>query len=56
MSDPECNILQSFSPEKSKSFRSSVISMVLATDMINHFEYIARFKNKVNGDGKFNII
>lgn len=25
--------------------------MVLATDMANHFEYIAKFKNKINGAG-----
>ncbi|KAJ3045646.1 High affinity cAMP-specific and IBMX-insensitive 3',5'-cyclic phosphodiesterase 8A [Rhizophlyctis rosea] len=50
-SDEGCNILAKFSPEKVKSVRTSVLSMVLATDMSSHFEYIAKFKNKISGAG-----
>ncbi|KAJ3272347.1 High affinity cAMP-specific 3',5'-cyclic phosphodiesterase 7A [Terramyces sp. JEL0728] len=51
MSDISCDVMEGLTPEQSKSIRSSVISMVLATDMINHFEYISKFKNSINGDG-----
>ena len=51
-SDPHCNILSKFSLDKWKAIRSSIVSMVLATDMANHFEYIAKFENKINGTGK----
>ena len=37
--------------EKFKLLRTSILSMVLATDMAVHFEYIAKFKNKTNGAG-----
>ncbi|KAJ3339191.1 High affinity cAMP-specific and IBMX-insensitive 3',5'-cyclic phosphodiesterase 8A [Kappamyces sp. JEL0680] len=52
MSEPGCEILDSLKPDQYKSIRSSIISMILATDMINHFEYITKFKNKINGDGR----
>jgi hypothetical protein len=51
MNSPECNIMAHLTPEQSKTIRTSIISMVLATDMINHFEYISKFKNKINGEG-----
>jgi len=31
--------------------RSSIVGMVLATDMASHFEYISKFENKINGTG-----
>ncbi|KAJ3124679.1 High affinity cAMP-specific and IBMX-insensitive 3',5'-cyclic phosphodiesterase 8A [Nowakowskiella sp. JEL0407] len=49
--DPSCNILKSFSPERYKHARSTILSMVLATDMAGHFEFIAKFKNKIAGSG-----
>ncbi|KAJ3115876.1 High affinity cAMP-specific and IBMX-insensitive 3',5'-cyclic phosphodiesterase 8A, partial [Physocladia obscura] len=45
---PNCNILHNFSVEKFKAIRGYIVSMVLATDMANHFEFIAKFKIKVN--------
>lgn len=51
MADPSCNIMETLSPEQAKSVRASIVSMVLATDMINHFEHITKFKNKIIGDG-----
>ncbi|KAI8903826.1 hypothetical protein EDD86DRAFT_230704 [Gorgonomyces haynaldii] len=50
-SDPKYNVLQGFPPEQRKELRSMITSLVLATDMANHFEYIAKFKNKINGAG-----
>jgi hypothetical protein len=50
MSNPACNIMEKLSPDQAKTIRSSIISMVLATDMINHFEYISKFKNKINSE------
>ena len=49
---PEANILGKFSLDKWKSIRGTIVGMVLATDMANHFEYIAKFENKINGTGK----
>jgi hypothetical protein len=51
MSQTECNVMENMTPELCKTIRTSIISMVLATDMINHFEYISKFKNKINGEG-----
>lgn len=51
MSEEGCEILDTLSPDQYKTVRTAIISMVLATDMINHFEYITKFKNKLNGDG-----
>lgn len=56
---PNCNLLQSFPNDLRHKvlfgltfqLRQTVISMVLATDMSNHFEYIGKFKNKFNGAG-----
>ena len=55
MLDPDANIMQSLTVDQYKVCRSSIISMVLSTDMINHFEYITKFKNKVNGEGMYFI-
>ncbi|KAI8813746.1 hypothetical protein BJ742DRAFT_672305 [Cladochytrium replicatum] len=51
MSRDEFNILSSLTPECRKQVRDLVISMVLATDMAMHFEWIGKFKNKLNGPG-----
>ena len=51
MADSECNVLQTLNKDQYKICRSAIVSMVLSTDMINHFEYITKFKNKVNGEG-----
>ncbi|KAI8833916.1 hypothetical protein BC829DRAFT_407485 [Chytridium lagenaria] len=49
--DPTCNILTPLPTEKFKQVRSCILSMVLATDMAGHFEYIAKFKNRLSGSG-----
>ena len=49
--DTSCNILSVFALDKWKAIRGAIVSMVLATDMANHFEYIAKFDNKINGAG-----
>ncbi|KAJ3337594.1 High affinity cAMP-specific 3',5'-cyclic phosphodiesterase 7A [Gonapodya sp. JEL0774] len=51
LGDPSLNILATLTPEKFKQVRSGVLCMVLATDMAGHFEYIAKFKNKMTGAG-----
>ncbi|KAI9206711.1 uncharacterized protein BJ171DRAFT_597362 [Polychytrium aggregatum] len=50
-SSPDCNILGKFAPDQFKPIRTSILSTVLATDMAGHFEYIAKFKNKISGAG-----
>jgi 3',5'-cyclic-nucleotide phosphodiesterase len=44
------NIMENMTAEQSKSMRSTIISMVLATDMISHFESISKFKNLMASD------
>ncbi|KAI8607894.1 hypothetical protein BC830DRAFT_1174890, partial [Chytriomyces sp. MP71] len=46
-SNPACNILARMPVDKIKAIRSVIVAMVLATDMANHFEFIAKFKIKV---------
>jgi CheY-like chemotaxis protein len=41
----ECNILESLNDDQFKELRRSIISLVLATDMANHFEYISKFQH-----------
>ena len=48
---PEANVLAKFSLDKWKEIRAAIVGMVLATDMANHFEYITKFENKINGAG-----
>ncbi|KAJ3285755.1 High affinity cAMP-specific 3',5'-cyclic phosphodiesterase 7A [Blyttiomyces sp. JEL0837] len=47
----EYDILANFTTESRKLIRESVISMVIATDMAMHFDWIGKFKNKLNGVG-----
>ncbi|TPX33494.1 hypothetical protein SmJEL517_g03641 [Synchytrium microbalum] len=47
----DCNIFANLPLEKFKQVRSCILSMVLATDMAGHFEYIGKFKNKISGAG-----
>ncbi|KAJ1556195.1 High affinity cAMP-specific and IBMX-insensitive 3',5'-cyclic phosphodiesterase 8B [Cladochytrium tenue] len=51
LSTAECNVLSSLSTERFKRVRAVIVSMVLATDMAAHFEFIAKFKNKLSGTG-----
>ncbi|KAJ3079450.1 High affinity cAMP-specific 3',5'-cyclic phosphodiesterase 7A [Rhizoclosmatium hyalinum] len=49
INNPGCDIFKKLPSDKLKTIRQLIVSMVLATDMSNHFEYIAKFKIKVNG-------
>jgi hypothetical protein len=49
--DPSCDLLKNLSPEIRKLVRQTITSMVLGTDMANHFEYLGKFKAKKNGPG-----
>ncbi|KAJ1512083.1 High affinity cAMP-specific 3',5'-cyclic phosphodiesterase 7A [Coelomomyces lativittatus] len=50
-SDPMLNIFEKFPLDRLKIIREFIISLVLATDMTSHFEFVSRFKNKLNVDG-----
>ncbi|CAH1396296.1 unnamed protein product [Nezara viridula] len=45
LKEEDCNILQSFSSEEYREFRSLVIDMVLATDMSFHFQQLKNMKS-----------
>ncbi|KAJ3166719.1 cAMP-specific 3',5'-cyclic phosphodiesterase 4D [Geranomyces variabilis] len=49
----ETDILESMSRDQAHKFRDTVIGMVLATDISEHFTTLAQFKNKVSGTGNF---
>ena len=51
MMDPKNNILSGFTAKKLTAIRTSIVGMVLATDMAGHFEHVTKFKNKMNGSG-----
>ncbi|KAJ3202285.1 High affinity cAMP-specific 3',5'-cyclic phosphodiesterase 7A [Entophlyctis luteolus] len=46
-----CNFLGRLPNDRFRVIRANIVSMVLATDMSNHFEFIAKFKIKVNSMG-----
>ncbi|ORZ40347.1 hypothetical protein BCR44DRAFT_118924 [Catenaria anguillulae PL171] len=46
-SSPSFNIMASMSNEQQKAVRDIVVSLVLATDMAMHFEFITKFKNRL---------
>ncbi|KAJ3098210.1 High affinity cAMP-specific 3',5'-cyclic phosphodiesterase 7A [Phlyctochytrium planicorne] len=47
----EYDIFTGFTAEARKLVRESIVSMVLATDMAMHFDWIGKFKNKLTGNG-----
>ena len=51
MAQSEYNIFAGFSPDAHKLVREMIVSMVLATDMAVHFDWIGKFKNKMVGNG-----
>eukprot|EP00842_Homolaphlyctis_polyrhiza_P007008 jgi/Hompol1/897/HPOL_005453-RA len=51
LAQPELDILSTFTLDQRKTFREMVTSMVLATDMAFHFDWIGKFKTKLNGAG-----
>jgi len=46
--DPKSNIFQNLSTDEFKLIRQSVIDMVMATEMKQHFEHLAKFDNNFN--------
>ncbi|KAI8823032.1 uncharacterized protein EV422DRAFT_565895 [Fimicolochytrium jonesii] len=53
MYQEDTNIVENFSLDDAHKFRELVISMVLATDVTNHFTKLAMFKNKLSAPGAF---
>ncbi|KAJ3195416.1 High affinity cAMP-specific 3',5'-cyclic phosphodiesterase 7A [Irineochytrium annulatum] len=51
MQTEEYDIFANFATESRRLIRESVVSMVLATDMVMHFDWVGKFKNKLNGNG-----
>ncbi|TPX33798.1 hypothetical protein SeMB42_g07426 [Synchytrium endobioticum] len=49
--DSDCNILARIPPDQFKEIRACTISMVLATDMARHFQYMDNIKNKIAACG-----
>jgi hypothetical protein len=47
LSQPECNFLQGLSKSDWQTFRESVIDMVLATDLSQHYATLTLFKTRV---------
>ncbi|TPX31723.1 hypothetical protein SmJEL517_g04992 [Synchytrium microbalum] len=52
----ECDIFCGLSPEGRKSVREMIVSMVLATDMSQHFDLVGKFKTKLNSTEGFNLL
>lgn len=53
--DPSYNFMAQLSPESRKLIRDLIISIILSTDMVNHFEYVGRFKNKMTTGLDWNL-
>ncbi|KAJ3048826.1 High affinity cAMP-specific 3',5'-cyclic phosphodiesterase 7A, partial [Rhizophlyctis rosea] len=51
LQNPEYDFLSSLPPDTRKTVREFVISMVMATDMSQHFDWIGKFKTKLTGIG-----
>lgn len=49
MSKPECNILVNMSNDMYRYLRSTIIKVILATDMVDHAVYVNDWK-KINGE------
>lgn len=49
MSKPECNILVNMSNDMYRYLRSTIIKVILATDMVDHAVYVSDWK-KINGE------
>lgn len=47
----EYNIARTFKPEEFKYFRERMISMILNTDMVNHFTEISKLKGRLASPG-----
>jgi len=47
----ECNFLTRLSKDQFTEFRSTIVQLVLSTDMKYHFEHTSKFKTKLQSDG-----
>jgi len=47
LQDEGNNIMENFSKDKFKSTRERLITMILATDMSNHFTDVAKLKGRL---------
>nr|AGC82268.1 cAMP phosphodiesterase [Tieghemostelium lacteum] len=48
LKNSECNILEGLNEDQYKELRRSVVQLILATDMANHFEHISKFQHHLN--------
>eukprot|EP01116_Phalansterium_solitarium_P017504 TRINITY_DN4328_c0_g1_i1.p1 TRINITY_DN4328_c0_g1~~TRINITY_DN4328_c0_g1_i1.p1 ORF type:complete len:758 (+),score=285.67 TRINITY_DN4328_c0_g1_i1:3227-5500(+) len=53
MYDEANNIMGGLSEGQRREFRETVVTMVLATDMAQHFELLSKFKSKLSGNEGF---
>ncbi|KAJ3203842.1 High affinity cAMP-specific 3',5'-cyclic phosphodiesterase 7A, partial [Clydaea vesicula] len=51
MLQDDYNFLENLTLEERKPIRDMIISMVLATDMTYHFDWVGKFKTKMSGNG-----
>jgi hypothetical protein len=47
LQDPECDIFCNLNDDQKKEIRRTIIQLVLATDMSNHFEHVSKFRHHV---------
>jgi hypothetical protein len=45
LQDKDCDILEHLNEDQKKEIRRIIISLVLATDMSNHFEHVSKFRH-----------
>ncbi|KAF2069001.1 hypothetical protein CYY_009677, partial [Polysphondylium violaceum] len=48
LKNSECNILEGLNEDQFKELRRSIVQLILATDMTNHFEYVNKFQHHLN--------
>jgi hypothetical protein len=53
LSQEEDNVAASLTPSQAQEFRKAIISEILATDMVKHFELVSRFKSHRETSGTF---
>lgn len=47
LQDPECDVFHNLNDDQKKEIRRTIIQLVLATDMSNHFEHVSKFRHHV---------
>ena len=51
LTDADNNIFSGLRPDRYRELRKLIVNMVLSTDMSKHFEYINKFKVRIEGGG-----